>query len=194
MNYAAAKQYVIQLLSEKLNPQLTYHGLHHTLDVLHITRSLCEKENIGAHDTLLLKTAALFHDTGFTVSNMGHEQHGCDIVREQLPTFGFKDEDIEKICGMIMATKIPQTPLTHLEEIICDADLDYLGRDDFYSIGETLFVELKHFNVLQKVEDWNRIQVKFLEAHHFFTRTNIDTRNPIKQQHLQRLKDLVATY
>ena len=35
------------------------------------------------------------------------------------------------------ATKIPQTPLTKLEEIICDADLDYLGREDFFEISRS---------------------------------------------------------
>ena len=63
---------------------------------------------------------------------------------------------------MIMATKIPQSPRNGLEEIICDADLDYLGRDDFYEIGATLFEELKAYNVLQNEREWNRIQVKFL--------------------------------
>ena len=58
----------------------------------------------------------------------------------------------EQICGMIMATKIPQSPKNYLEQILCDADLDYLGRDDFYDIGGTLFKELKTYNVLDTEE------------------------------------------
>jgi HD superfamily phosphodiesterase len=194
MNYRSAKQFILETLEQKLNPHLTYHGVHHTLDVLRTTSELCTKEGIDAHHTTLLKTAALYHDCGFTVSNVEHEKQGCEIVRAHLPDFGYAATDIELICGMIMATKIPQSPQNHLEQILCDADLDYLGRSDFYSIGQTLFEELTYFKIINNEQDWNRIQVRFLEAHHFFTPTNVAFRDPNKQAHLKQLKDLVATY
>jgi len=34
-------------------------------------------------------------------------------------------------------------PANLLEEIICDSDLDYLGRSDFIPVSNTLFEELK---------------------------------------------------
>lgn len=194
MNYSAAKNFILTKLEEELSPALTYHGLHHTLDVLAVTTDLCAKENVSDRDTLLLKTAALFHDSGFTVSNVNHEETGCNIARENLPDFGYRAKDIEKICGMIMATKIPQTPHNRLEEILADADLDYLGRDDFYIIGSTLFEELKAYNIINDEETWNRIQINFLEAHTFFTKTNVEQRHPRKMQYLSELKELVASY
>jgi hypothetical protein len=119
---------------------------------------------------------------------------GCDLVREHLPRFGYNKEEIERICGMIMATKIPQSPNNHLEEIICDADLDYLGRDDFYSIGQSLFEELQAYNVVQDIETWNRIQVGFLTSHGFFTKTNKKRRASVKAEYLEELKEIVAGY
>lgn len=195
MDYRAAKIYILARLRTELSPRLLYHGLHHTLDVLQAARALCDSEGVQGHSRTLVKTAALFHDAGFVHNkHAGHEYEGCLMARAALPGFGYSSEDIETVCGMIMATKIPQSPTNLLEEIICDADLDYLGREDFYTIGTTLFEELTAYNLLHGEQSWNRLQVNFLTAHHFHTRTNITLREPVKRQYLEELKDLVATY
>lgn len=194
MNYRAAKKYILEKLRRELPTVLTYHCLDHTLDVFEITSELCAAENISRYETKLLKTAALYHDSGFTVTYKDHEEKGCEIVRKNLPRFGYSPEEIERICGMIMATKIPQSPKNKLEEIICDADLDYLGRNDFHPIGSTLFEEFKAHGVIQNEEGWNRLQVGFLESHHYFTPTNINRRNPQKQAYLNELKNIVSNY
>lgn len=194
MNYHAAKAFILDKLEQELSADLTYHGLHHTLDVLHVTEELCQSEAISPYESLLLKTAALFHDAGFTQSNKDHEALGCAMVREHLPRYDFTPLEIERVCGMILATKIPQSPGNFLEAILCDADLDYLGRSDFYDIGSTLFQELKMYNVLHREEDWNRLQVAFLEKHTFFTPTNLRRRSPGKQAHLNHLRRIVEQY
>jgi predicted metal-dependent HD superfamily phosphohydrolase len=194
MNYQAAKDFVLDKLQNELSEKFFYHGLHHTMDVLDVAEDLGQQSDISPKEMVLLKTAALYHDAGFTISNVNHEELGCDIARENLPRFGYLPEDIELVCGMIMATKIPQSPKNKLEEILCDSDLDYLGRDDFYSIGATLYEELHFHNIVKSEEDWNRIQVSFLENHAFFTSINQQRRTPRKMQHLTELKDLVATY
>jgi predicted metal-dependent HD superfamily phosphohydrolase len=194
MNYQAAKDFVLDILHNELSEKFSYHGLHHTLDVLEVAEDLGRQTGISAKEMILLRTAALYHDSGFTISNVNHEELGCGIARENLPHFGYTPEDVDLICGMIMATKIPQSPQNKLEEILCDSDLDYLGRDDFYSIGATLFEELHYHNLVKSKEDWNRIQVNFLESHAFFTPINQQRRTPRKMQYLMELKDLVATY
>ncbi len=194
MDYRAAKKFILDKLKRELPEVLTYHCLEHTLDVFEITSELCAAENISRYETRLLKTAALFHDSGFTETYKEHEEKGCEIVRKNLPKFGYTETEIERICGMIMATKIPQSPKNKLEEIICDADLDYLGRNDFHPIGSTLFEEFKAHGVIKNEEGWNRLQVGFLESHHYFTPTNINRRNPQKQLYLKELKSIVASY
>lgn len=195
MNYRAAKQYIVNRLRRELSEQLHYHGLHHTLDVLRMATRISIREGIGERELRLVKTAALFHDCGFVKNkHAGHEAEGCAIVREQLPAFGYSSADIEQICGMIMATKIPQSPSNLLEEIICDADLDYLGREDFQAIGNSLFEEMTAYNLIQGEQAWNRLQVSFLSSHRFHTHTNKHFREPIKQRYLENLRKLVATY
>ena len=194
MDYRGAKAFILEKLENELTDKLTYHGKHHTLDVLNITRELCIAENVSRKNTTLLKTAALFHDCGFTETYSNHEEKGCEIARRYLPGFNYSEEDIQKICGMIMATKIPQSPQNHLEEIICDADLDYLGREDFYSIGHTLFEEFKEYDVVQDEQSWNRLQVGFIGNHNYFTKTTLERREFKKQKYLSELKDIVASY
>ncbi len=191
MNYKAVKSFILEKLARELLPVYTYHGLHHTLDVLSVTNDLCRSERISAYETLLLKTAALFHDAGFTVSPKEHEATGCNIVREILPNYDYMPDEIERICGMIMATKIPQSPQNLLEQIICDADLDYLGRDDFFPIGNTLFEELKALGILETPLQWNTMQVKFLENHAYHTNTTQFLREARKQTHIAEVKNLI---
>jgi uncharacterized protein len=195
MNYSAAKQFILNKLRFGLSEHLHYHGLHHTLDVLDVAGDLCVSEKINKHQTLLVKTAALFHDSGFVTNvHTNHELASCEIAREALPDFGYLETEIDIICGMILATKIPQSPSNILEEIICDADLDYLGRKDFEKIGNTLFEELKAYNILHDLTTWNKLQVSFLSNHTYFTRTNKGQREKMKRKHLFSIETLVATY
>ena len=194
MDYAGAKAYILNRLERELPPRLSYHGVHHTLDVLRVARELGHLEGVDAREMPLLLTAALFHDSGFLINNRKHEKRGCQIARKQLPAYGYTPPEIDKICRMIRATKIPQSPRSHLAAILCDADLDYLGRADFYDIGHTLFLELRAYRILESEEQWNRLQVRFLTSHHYHTATNQRRREPVKQQHLQELRELVASY
>lgn len=87
-----------------------------------------------------------------------------------------------------MATKIPQTPLSKLEEIICDADLDYLGRDDFYPTSNLIFLELKAQGFVTAENEWNLTQIKFFKQHRFFTSTTKKLRQQKKQLHLEMIE------
>ena len=188
MDYYAVKIFILKKLEHELSSELSYHGKHHTEDVLNVTIQLCKNENISAYDTTLVKTACLFHDAGFIFSRLEHEKHGCELAKNYLPGFGYTYDEINRICSMIIATKIPQSPKNNLEEIICDADLDYLGRDDFFKIGDSLFEELKKQGLIQNKFSWNEMQIKFLSNHSFFTSTNIKRRSAKKQTHLEQLK------
>lgn len=195
MNYQAAKTHILERLRRELSEKLFYHGLHHTLDVLRVVEELASKEAISEEDLALLRTAALFHDAGFVQNrHAGHESIGCEMARSVLPVYGYSDAQLDRICGMIMATRIPQSPQNRLEQMLCDADLDYLGRADFYPIAESLFDELKAFNLVGDEQAWNQIQVKFLDAHHFWTASKVAEREPEKRKRLDELRDVVSGY
>jgi hypothetical protein len=193
MEFLKAKSFILEKLGKELIPELSYHSVGHIKDVYNACEFLAKQEGIGGEDLELLLTAALFHDSGFLKQPKDHELISCNIVREHLPAFGYTPEQIERICGMIMATRIPQKPRNKLEEILCDADLDYLGRDDFFYIGNKLFSELSIYGILSTEEEWNRIQLKFLESHHYFTPTAINLRKQKKDDHLRQIRSKIES-
>lgn len=182
------KAHVFQKLKNELPTYLTYHSLEHTKYVLDRAIFIASKENVSKHDMLLLKTAVLYHDIGYTKSNKEHETVGCEMAREELPGFNYSKEEIDVICGMIMATKIPQQPKTLLEEIIADADLEYLGTKHFDTVSEFLYKEVKHYRPDLTRDEWNTLQIQFMEQHQYFTKFCRQYKSYRKQKHIEELK------
>jgi uncharacterized protein len=189
LSFSDIKSEVIGKLEKGLSPALTYHNVAHTLDVLKHVIEISQQEGVNEEELLLLKVSALYHDIGFLYVYSGHEEKGCAMAATELPGFGFSFDQIEKICGMIRATKVPQEPKTRLEEIICDSDLDYLGREDFFKTGEGLYKEFLVQNIVADERDWNMLQVKFLESHHYFTNSSTNNRQQVKQLNLEKVKN-----
>ena len=109
-----------------------------------------------------------------------------------LPKYGYTERQIDIIDAIIMATEIPQNPKTLLEMIMCDADLDYLGREDFYEISASLKKELISFGKIQTDKQWDEMQIPFLEKHQYFTETNKRRRQPNKLKRIEELKNKLA--
>lgn len=189
--FTEVEQHILGKLEKELPNDLHYHGLHHTLDVLRSVQMIGREEGVSDADMELLKVAVLYHDAGFTRVYKNHEEVGCEMVREDLPGFGFSEEEMAKICGMIMATKIPQNPTTKLEEIIADADLEYLGTDQFEKVGRTLYEEIQIYLKVESERQWNIIQVNFLKNHRYFTDFCKKNREAVKQAHLARVIEIV---
>ncbi|AFK05132.1 metal-dependent phosphohydrolase HD sub domain-containing protein [Emticicia oligotrophica DSM 17448] len=192
MDISAVETYIFDKLRQNLSPTLFYHGINHTIDVVNAAQSIATNEGINDEILLkLIKTAALFHDLGFICSYRGHEHESCRIAQLILPQFGYTPEQIDIIIGMIMATKIPQSPKTILEKILADADLDYLGREDYEPTSELLFQELKQREMLRSKEEWVKMQVDFLEKHQYWTKSSNELRNSTKYARLKSLKSLL---
>lgn len=175
-------------LTQQLSPKLTYHGVHHVRDVIAVCRQYIKRLSLAESDADLLLTSALIHDIGFTQTYQGHEERGVTITRQLLPSFEYTETEIGVISGLIMATKVPQAPCTTLEEVLCDADLDYLGRPDFEPISESLFQELQNMDLLHDRKKWDEVQIKFLEAHAYHTAFAKKYRQPKKEQRVAEIK------
>jgi uncharacterized protein len=188
MNFQEAKNFILERLQKDLPGNLFYHGLHHTLDVCQAVDELAASEKVNGKSLVLLRTAAVFHDCGFLRQYLNNESLAVSIAEQHLPGFEYSKEDIEIIGKIIMATRIPQRPSNHVEEIMCDADLDYLGRDDFFQISETLKKEWLAYGIVQSEEEYNEKQVRFFMQHTYFTDTAKQKREEKKQQHLSELK------
>jgi predicted metal-dependent HD superfamily phosphohydrolase len=192
--FSILKSKVLAELDQHLDPRLTYHCRQHTEDVLQHTERIAIAENIiQPRMLLLMKTAALFHDTGFVDIYVGHEERSCEIMIKELKGFDFDDSEITLMTGMIMATKVPQSPKALHEMVLCDADLDYLGRDDFPVINKRLKNELLAFGFIKDLNEWNELQVNFLSKHRYFTNSSVELREPVKRSHLSSLRQSFET-
>lgn len=189
--YKKIRKKAFEILNTKLSKKLYYHERRHTCDVLSVINQFIKREKIDSYNAKLLRIGALFHDVGFTISNIEHEKLSSEIAEKYMLEYGFSDKDIKVVKGLIMATRIPQTPKNYLEKIICDADLDYLGRGDYYPISNQLFKELQSFSVVNDVNEWNKIQINFLEAHQYHTVFSQKYRQPKKEDRIDELKQLV---
>ncbi len=185
------QEIVLDRLEKELPKYLYYHNFKHTIDVINQAELIGYGEGVDDESVLLLKTAALFHDAGHVIGYDEHEYNGTQLAREYLPKYRYSQEQIDRICELIMATKLPPNPKSILESIMCDADLDYLGRSDFIPVSNTLYKELKEQNKIGTLNDWNKLQVKFLSNHQFFTKTGKNLREVNKQMQIERIKQLI---
>ena len=188
MNFQEVRSYVLNLLHHELPLNLSYHGVHHTLDVCNAVEELSKEECVDGSDLQLLRTAAVLHDVGFIQQYLDNEHLAVRFAKDVLPDYGYTNEEIETVSSIIMCTHIPQNPGNHIEKIMCDADLDYLGRDDFFLISESLKKEWFVYGIVTSEEEYNRKQINFFEQHQYFTRSAQIRRESQKQMHLSRLK------
>jgi len=192
IRFTDIQEIVLDKLEKELPPYLYYHNVKHTVDVVTEVELIGWAEGCTDEEILLLKTAALFHDAGHTVAYDNHEYHGTLLAKEMLPQFNYSPDQIEKICSLIMATQLPPDPKNLMESIMCDSDLDYLGRSDFIPVSNTLFDELKAQNKMKSLNDWNKLQVKFISGHQYFTKTARSLREVNKQLQIERIQDLIT--
>jgi adenylate cyclase len=192
IQFTDIQEIILDKLEMDLPGYLFYHNVKHTVDVVTEVELIGWAEGCTDEEILLLKTAGLFHDAGHIVAYDNHEYYGTEIARKMLPDFNYSSEQIERICSLIMSTKLPPRPTNLLENIICDSDLDYLGRSDFIPVSNTLYEELKAQNKMGSLNDWNKIQVKFISGHQYFTKTARSLREVNKQLQIERIQNLIT--
>lgn len=191
-DYQDAFDKVEAFLSKELPSHYTYHSIEHFRDVVKQVERIAKKEKVDKSGILDLKLAAWLHDVGYIWGPIDHEKKSVEYAKVILNEMKFPKSKVSLITGMIMATKMPQSPKNHFEQIICDADLDYLGRNDFEEISSNL---LKELEIEQKITNlnWLKIQEEFLKSHSYFTLTSKKSREKNKQKRLRKIKDILKT-
>lgn len=176
---------ILEDLAEKLPGHLSYHSIGHTIDVANVCNSYIDYYMIADRVANLIRIAAVAHDYGYIYGPREHEERSIAGVRPMLT--GYPEKEIAVIEGLIRATKVPQKPQNLYEEILADADLDYLGREDYPGLSEGLYREFLYFGVVQNETDWLDVQIRFLESHSFHTYWAKQNRSARKQEVLDRL-------
>jgi predicted metal-dependent HD superfamily phosphohydrolase len=189
IKYYNAENELIQLLANELPNDLSYHSLEHTKEVVKAVERIALLEGVRDEGLFLLKSAALFHDAGFVKQYEHNEPIGAAMAEAMLPKYGYNEQHIKTIKELIYVTQIPHKPVNKLQEIMCDADLDYLGTDSFEETANKLKAELMGKGKVQSDKAWDQMQITFLKQHKYFTQTAILTREKKKNQHLKVIQE-----
>jgi uncharacterized protein len=188
--FEKARDYILQRLTHELSPRLTYHNLDHTVkEVVPAADRLADLEKVIGNSRLLLLTAAYYHDSGFIYQRDGHENASIQLAEQILPSFGYAQKEIAVIRRLILATCIPQSPTDLLEQIMADADLDYLGAANFWKRSEDLRSELENFNTRFTDSEWYISQLHFIQEHQYFTISERTLRDATIYLHLQKIQE-----
>ncbi|HVZ96238.1 MAG TPA: YitT family protein [Chitinophagaceae bacterium] len=190
MQVEKLKDFIFKKLEQELAPHLAYHNAAHTRSVFNHTKELAAAEKINGESRQLLLTAALLHDAGFLKAYDDHEEASCEIAADILPDFGYTHEQIEKVAEIIMATKLPQQPKSKLGEILCDADLYYIGTNRYTTTAQKLYHELQNKGIFHNKNEWTQKQVEFIKSHKFYTHTARQKLDKKKQENLRMLQTM----
>jgi predicted metal-dependent HD superfamily phosphohydrolase len=194
--FTQLSNHVQQKVFPHLPRHLYYHNSDHTIkDVLPAAIHLAKEENINDHDFFILKVAVLFHDTGFIEQYPNNEEIGARIAGETLPDFHIGRKDINRIQNIILATRVSTDHNAFLqmagddilEKIMCDADVDNLGRDDFFEKSGDLRKEMGYFGRKVNDQEWNDYQAFILKTHRFLTPSAIRFRENGQRKNLSNL-------
>jgi uncharacterized protein len=184
----SAARHAIEQLENKLPLRYTYHSLKHTREeVVGMSERLAILEGINEEMRILVVTGAYYHDIGFTIQRENHELVGAQYIKRVLPEFRYSPAQIQVIAGIILATRIPQRPQNLLEQIVADADLDVLGRVDFWNRSLVLRSEMAMLGFYFTDEEWCKRQCGFIKQHHYFTESARRLRDIQKQNNINFL-------
>lgn len=186
---SAARNTVTEIFTHQVKPEFVFHSLEHTEDVVEACSYMADFYKLNEDDRFILTMAAWFHDTGYSAGNAaGHEAESIRHVTDFLRAHGVDENSIHKINCCIEATRMPQSPVSLIEKILCDADLYHLATEDFKARSQLLRQEQESL-LGKKIskKDWRRNNIAFLENHKYFTEYGKEELEPQKAQNLNIL-------
>jgi len=187
------KHYVISYFDVHHDPELIYHNLKHTKDVVAAATQVANHYQLSDEDFFIVISAAWFHDTGYFTDKNNHETKSVDIASHLLKQLKVEVPVIDKVNACIMATRMPQKPTNQLEEILCDADLFHLGTNDFTDKTRLMRKEMEAIKHTEfDKEAWRATNIELLQTHNYFTDYCRLLLNDQKEKNLEKLKDKQA--
>lgn len=187
---AAARNYVTDLFTHQLDPRFVFHNQDHTEDVADACSRMADYYHLSDDDRFVLLLAAWFHDTGYTSGQAeGHEDVSIRLASDFLHQKNVEEAVIQRVVSAIQATRMPQSPLSQVEKILCDADLMHLATEDFKARNQLLKQERENLlgDKISK-KDWRKNNVQFLDSHKYFTDYGQQLLEPKKQENANNLK------
>ncbi len=184
----STEEYASVFFDQHISDKYTYHNLQHTINVVNAVKEICAQENLTEEVIESLEIAAWFHDMGYDQGAEGHEQRSAEYATKFLTEQGFSKDRIHTICANILATKYPQVPTTLAEKILCDADLNHLGKDTYWDRCGKVRQELALVkDLIMDEQEWIDFELEFMKNHKFHTTVGQTTYEKNKLKHIKLL-------
>ena len=185
-------QYIRALFKDELPDGIKYHNANHTLHptkgVVAAANRIAISENISEHDRELLITAAYFHDTGYIREYEKNEPIAARMAGRILKLIGYKPNEIVKVQKMILSTDPEREPKNHVEKILCDADFDHFGREDFFKLDGKVREGRRARGIdVSDEAKWYKGTLEFIKKHQYYTESQKKVREKEKQKNIKRL-------
>ena len=183
------EEYVKQILRDRTPVHNYYHNLSHTLDVVESSIEIGIGEKLSPDEMEMVQIAAWFHDIGYIEKPEGHEEVSAMYAGNFLNEENYPVDRIEKIVGCILATKVPQKPKTKLERVVCDSDLNHLGREKFSVRNDYFRKEQEYYRNRKLTEtEWLTSTIDFMTRHHYHSGYAISNFSDIKKENIKELQ------
>ena len=165
-----AKRYVQNFFQKNILANRHFHDIGHTQFVVSKCLELSEYYALDYSDWEALTIAAWFHDIGYCASAMEHERYsahqGLKFLYDNNSSIPLKNA----VEDLILSTRPPVSPTSLTQKIICDADMAHLGSAEYFMWSERLKREVDHFSGNPvTLYDWNEQNIRFFQAHQYFT-------------------------
>src|SRR5829696_8845018 len=185
-----ARHYVTELFTHQVKPEFVFHNLEHTEAVADASSQMADYNQLSDEDRFVLMIAAWFHDTGYSTGRAEHhEENSVQITSQFLQKHNVDETIIQRVSSCILATHMPQSPISQVEKILCDADLMHLATEDFKAMNQLLKQERENLlgHKISK-KDWRKNNIRFLEDHKYFTEYGQNILEPKKHENLLSLR------
>jgi len=185
-----ARTFVTEIFTQQVKPEFVFHSLSHTEDVVEACSYMADHYQLSEEDRLVLLLAAWFHDTGYSNGDAaGHEEKSTRLAQDFLQSQNADERVIQRVSSAIEATRMPQSPVSEVEKILCDADLYHLATTDFKAKSSLLKQE-REWLLGQSIpkREWRKNNLTFLENHKYFTSYGQQNLEPKKLENLAGLR------
>lgn len=189
-----AKRYVRYFLNNNISSERYFHNIEHTEFVVEKAFQLAKYYALDFNEQEAVMVAAWFHDIGYCLNSIDHETYSVSQALHFLDENKCSAELKIKVEDLILSTRPPVSPSSLTQKIICDADMAHLGSPNYFMWSGRLKREVDHFSGNPvTLYHWNEQNIRFFQAHRYFTDYANINWAPQKEKNLQDLLHQVGT-
>lgn len=167
----------------------TYHNFTHTEEVVTAVQQIGAKSELTDSEMEIALIAAWLHDVGYVNGRNEHETHSATLAREWLENWHAPAATISGVTEAILATQVPQQPVSMTSKVVCDADLHHFATNDFEEHAQLLRSEWETLDGKTYTdESWILSCIEFMQSHHYHTPYGSSILEPAKKKNIKRLR------